>query len=287
PGGMAGSGTAASRAAATSGLSWRNKASFIGFSPHLAGHLPSLAARYTTYTSPPLTKWAAAAGAVGGVTESLLSTPFDLVRTRLLLATPLLPPVALSHPIALPRPSIRIHRPQSPSEPVRAPGNTRPSHTSPLVPRPVRPLRPSLQARPLVRAQAASSPRATTSPLSLLSPSSAISQAHPLLCFCCCCCCTDGSGIVSGSSTAATVLATHPPSTAGKCPASPATPATKALYQKHFSTLPHAPTLPPLPHTSSNLHLLPLPCAIPLDARALSLPPRLLPLGGSDGWSES
>ncbi|CAI7801669.1 unnamed protein product [Closterium sp. NIES-54] len=50
PGGMARSGTAAaSRAAATSGLNWRSKDAFMGFSPHLAGHLPSLAARYTTY----------------------------------------------------------------------------------------------------------------------------------------------------------------------------------------------------------------------------------------------
>ncbi|GJP44628.1 hypothetical protein CLOM_g3998 [Closterium sp. NIES-68] len=263
PGGMAGSGTAASRAAATSGLSWRNKASFIGFSPHLAGHLPSLAARYTTYhlaaayqmdglppwlpISPPQ---AAAAGAVGGVTESLLSTPFDLVRTRLLLATPLLPPVALSHPIALPRPSIRIHRPQSPSEPVRAPGNTRPSHTSPTrtSPSQTSASKSSGKAssprhklpRHLAQRQAlshSSRPHLPSHKRTLFSASAAAAAA------------TDGSGIVSGSSTAATVLATHPPSTAGKCPASPATPATKALYQKHFSTLPHAPHTPPTPPT--------------------------------------
>ncbi|CAI5503807.1 unnamed protein product [Closterium sp. Naga37s-1] len=68
-GGMARSGTAAaSRAAAISGLNWRSRAAFTGFSPHLAGHLPSLAARYTTYHL-------ASAYQMAGVTESLLSTP--------------------------------------------------------------------------------------------------------------------------------------------------------------------------------------------------------------------
>ncbi|CAI5522677.1 unnamed protein product [Closterium sp. Naga37s-1] len=149
-GGLARSGTAAaSRAAATSGLNWRSRAAFTGFSPHIAGHLPSLAARYTTYhlaaayqmdglpswlpISPPQ---AALAGAIAGATESLLSTPFDLLRTRLLLATPLLPPVPPSHPISLPSPSIRIHRPSTPSQPTSSslgkpsPSETSPNHTS-------------------------------------------------------------------------------------------------------------------------------------------------------------
>ncbi|CAI5990674.1 unnamed protein product [Closterium sp. NIES-65] len=279
-GGLARSGTAAaSRAAATSGLNWRSRAAFTGFSPHIAGHLPSLAARYTTYhlaaayqmgestflpsclaihlafsswsssssskpthsarvrfnavehnavfspleqqqpvplltcplPSPPsplftpmvcplgspsprlkhqqqqqvhsrdglpswlpisplqaaaaagaiagatesllyvlhlklcygLPSWmpisppqAALAGAIAGATESLLSTPFDLLRTRLLLATPLLPPVPPSHPISLPSPSIRIHRPSTPSQPTSSslgkpsPSETSPNHTS-------------------------------------------------------------------------------------------------------------------------------------------------------------
>ncbi|CAI6008038.1 unnamed protein product [Closterium sp. NIES-65] len=279
-GGLARSGTAAaSRAAATSGLNWRSRAAFTGFSPHIAGHLPSLAARYTTYhlaaayqmgestflpsclaihlafsswssssssksthsarvrfnavehnavfspleqqqpvplltcplPSPPsplftpmvcplgspsprlkhqqqqqvhsrdglpswlpisplqaaaaagaiagatesllyvlhlklcygLPSWmpisppqAALAGAIAGATESLLSTPFDLLRTRLLLATPLLPPVPPSHPISLPSPSIRIHRPSTPSQPTSSslgkpsPSEISPNHTS-------------------------------------------------------------------------------------------------------------------------------------------------------------
>ncbi|CAI5929360.1 unnamed protein product [Closterium sp. NIES-64] len=186
-GGLARSGTAAaSRAAATSGLNWRSRAAFTGFSPHIAGHLPSLAARYTTYhlaaayqmdglpswlpISPlqaaaaagaiagatesllyvlhlklcyGLPSWmpisppqAALAGAIAGATESLLSTPFDLLRTRLLLATPLLPPVPPSHPISLPSPSIRIHRPSTPSQPTSSslgkpsPSEISPNHTS-------------------------------------------------------------------------------------------------------------------------------------------------------------
>ncbi|CAI7775438.1 unnamed protein product [Closterium sp. NIES-54] len=99
------------------------------FPPHNPDGLPSWLP-----ISPPQ---AAAAGAIAGATESLLSTPFDLLKTRLLLATPLLPPVPPSHPISLPCPSIRIHRPSSPSQPASSslgtpsPNHTSPGHTSP------------------------------------------------------------------------------------------------------------------------------------------------------------